>query len=123
MIQRVRNISNKKLEEIITGLAFGKLNKLLPVKRIIETEKTVSFHHPHPNYEMHVVIVPKKAIKNLHHMKEHDYEYLQDMISVARHIIKKFALGEKYYKLIINGGSTQKIKQLHMHLVSGKELI
>ncbi|WP_223292252.1 HIT domain-containing protein [Salipaludibacillus neizhouensis] len=41
------------------------LNGLLPVKKVIETERVLAFYHTRPKFEAHIVVIPKKHIPSL----------------------------------------------------------
>ncbi len=60
------DLAKTPLGDLIAGMAFGTpLSNLLPVKRIKETNKVVAYWHPKPFWEKHILLIPKKAIKNL----------------------------------------------------------
>jgi len=48
MKKKLLIIARSPLGELIIGLAFGKLSKLLPVDRVTETDKVLAFKHPKP---------------------------------------------------------------------------
>ena len=112
------DLSKMLLPDIIVGIAFGKFSSILPLTRIEETEKVIAFNHPKPEYKQHILIVPKKRIRNLSSVSKDTFGYLNDLIFVAKKIIKKQKLEDSNYRLIINGGENQDIKQLHAHLIS-----
>ncbi len=115
-------LAKSSFGELIVGLAFGKFSGLLPVKKIKETKKVIAFWHPKPFYEKHILIVPKKPIKKLTSLQEKDMKYINEIFRVAREIIEELGWEKTGYTLLANGGSRQKIAQLHFHLVSGEEL-
>ncbi len=112
-------LAKSPLGELIVGIAFGNFSKLLPVKRIQETEKVLAFWHPKPYWENHILIVPKKAIKNISALQPNDFEYVAEVYKVAQEIIKDNGWQETDYTIVINGGSRQEVAQLHFHLGSG----
>lgn len=105
--------------ELIVGLAFGKLSSLLPVKRIKETSKVIAFHHPNPHWQEHILIVPKKAIKNLAQAKSEDFEYIKECFEVAQNIVLEKDWQGSDYTIVTNGGKRQEVAQIHFHLGSG----
>jgi histidine triad (HIT) family protein len=114
------SLSKSALGGLIVGLAFGKFSGLLPIKRVKETDKVVAFWHPRPSWEKHILIVPKKPIKNLPALIEADYGYVDEVYRVANAIVQELGGWEKEgYSIICNGGSRQEVHQLHFHLVSG----
>jgi histidine triad (HIT) family protein len=104
--------------ELIVGFAFGKFGKLLPIKRLRETDKIVAFYHPKPSYKIHILIVPKKKTKSIGTLSSDDLVYISEVFKVANEIIQELNLESMNYRIITNGGTNQKVKQLHFHLVS-----
>jgi len=110
-----------KIVNKYTGTVFEKFPQFLPVKRIDENDRAIAFHHPKPCYEKHILIIPKKSIKNLSSLSNSELPYIQDCFKLVKTIIKKFNWEMKEYKLIVNGGKNQKIKQLHFHLIRSRK--
>lgn len=107
---------------LVTGVVFGKFSKLLPLGRIKENEKVIAFWHPKPSYEKHILIVPKKVIKNVSSLRDKDWKYIEEIFVVVKKIIKDLGWEKKGYSLLVNGGRKQEIKQLHFHLINGAKL-
>lgn len=118
IVKKLFSFSKTKLGDLIIGLSFSKFSKLLPIKRLIETDKVISFWHPKPSYTKHVLIVPKKSIKKITSLEKEDIEYIEDVFMVTKELVKKLDLEKEGYTLLINGGKTQEVKQLHFHLIS-----
>lgn len=114
-------LAKTPLGDLIVGLAFGKLSHALPVKKVKETDKVIAFWHPKPFWEKHILIVPKKAIKNLHSLKSEEEVYLQAIYRFARELVKELNWQDDYF-LLVNGGSRQEVNQLHFHLARGREI-
>ena len=103
------------------GCVFEYMSNLLPVKRVIETDELIVFWHPTPSYEVHLLIVPKKAVKDFSSMDAHGSFWLV-LPSVVQDLVQKFELVHKGYRLITNTGEYQDVKQLHFHLISGETI-
>ncbi|OGC51265.1 hypothetical protein A2982_04125 [candidate division WWE3 bacterium RIFCSPLOWO2_01_FULL_39_13] len=107
----------------MVGIAFGTpLSKLLPIKRVKETDKVLAFWHPKPFWEKHILLVPKKHIKSLDTLKDEDSEYIKEVYKVARDIVIELGWNETEYTILTNGGTRQEVNQIHFHLSSGKQL-
>ena len=91
----------------------------LPVRRLRETGKLLAFYHPRPNYPVHILLVPKKAITSLSDLAPEDRGLLDDLIECVQSLVAELGLEEPGYRLIVNGGKYQDAPQLHFHLVSG----
>ena len=116
--QKAFSIAKSSLGDLVVGLAFGTLSKLLPVKRVQENDKVIAFWHPKPFWKQHIVIVPKKAIKSITTLTEADEPYVAAVFTMASEIVKKLAWEKGGYSITINGGDRQKVKQIHFHLHS-----
>ena len=117
--EKLFEFSKSKVGNLIVGLAFGKLARLLPVKRVRETDKVLAFWHPKPFWEQHILIVPRKPIRSLISVDKSDLEYVDEVFLVAKEIIKELGWQNDEYSLSVNGGKRQKVKQLHFHLSKG----
>jgi histidine triad (HIT) family protein len=112
-------LAKSPIGELIIGLAFGKLSGLLPVKRVLETERAIAFEHPKPYWESHILIVPKRSIKNLSTASQEDFEYIKECLTVAQRVVLMKGWNDSDYTIVTNGGSRQEVSQLHFHLGSG----
>ena len=91
----------------------------LPVDRLGETTTLLAFHHPHPAYPLHILLVPKKPISTLTALDPvADADFLTDVYATAQLLIERFHLVENGYRLIVNGGKFQDFPYLHFHLIS-----
>jgi len=122
MSKKLFSLAKTPIGDLIVGIAFGKLSKLLPVKRVEETEKVIAFWHPKPFWEKHILIVPKKQIKSLVLVKDGDLEYINEVYRVAGKIVKRLNWEKGGYTILVNGGDRQEVNQLHFHLNSGEKL-
>jgi len=114
------SMAKTPIGDYIVGTVFESHSKVLPVKRVFENELVVAFYHPKPFWEKHVLIVPKKKIKNIVSLTQEDMVYVNEVFKVVKDIVSK--LGWKEYTLLINGGDRQEVNQMHFHLCTGKEV-
>lgn len=94
------------------------LNAKIDVKKEIETDTILAFHHTKPAWSFHIVIVPKGHVQKLTDLQ--NTSIVQDIFMAAREIIQRYKLNETNYKIITNGGTFQDSRHLHFHLVSGE---
>ena len=59
------SMAKTPIGDYIVGTTFESLSGALPVKRVYENDKVIAFWHPKPFWEQHILIVPKKKIKNV----------------------------------------------------------
>ena len=107
---------------LIRGMFFWcleNMSELLPVNKISETDSLICFYHPQPVYPVHILLVPKKDIRDLSQLDPIKDEFLVDMFSTVRTLVNEMDLEKDGYRLIVNGGEYQEFPQLHFHLVSG----
>jgi histidine triad (HIT) family protein len=108
-----------RLVRLIFFWCLENMSELLPVNIISETRSLICFYHPQPAYPVHILLVPKKDIRDLSQLDPMKDEFLPDMFSTVRTLIEELDLEKKGYRLIVNGGEYQEFPQLHFHLVSG----
>lgn len=120
--KKLFSLAKTPLGDLIVGIAFGKFSNLLPVKRIKETPKVIAFWHPKPFWEKHILIIPKRQIRNITSLRYEDGEHLYEVFKVAGQIVKELGWEKEGYSLLVNGGKRQEVNQLHFHLNSGKQI-
>lgn len=76
----------------------------------------VAFYHPRPSYPVHVLLVPKRAVKSLLDLRSDQLEIVADTVTLAQRLVRELEL-EGGYRLIVNGGRFQDVGQLHFHLI------
>lgn len=103
---------------------FGKIIKReIPADIVFENERIIVFKDIYPAARVHLLIVPKKEIKDLQSVSAEDLPLISEMVSIAQLLAKQFKI-EDGYRLITNNGTPagQTIFQLHFHLIGGSPL-
>ncbi len=97
--------------------------KEIPADIVFENERIIAFKDIHPAAPVHLLIVPKKEIKDLQSLKPEDYPLLSEIVSVAQQLAIEFNIAEGY-RFITNNGPLggQAVFHLHFHLMGGKQL-
>ena len=113
-------LARSKLGGGIVGLAFERFSYLIPVARIAENEKAMAFYHPRPSYKTHILIVPKKSIKDINAAKEEAEVYIEACLELKEQVLQKLPPGP--YEFITNTGARQDVPQLHYHLFTKEKL-
>jgi histidine triad (HIT) family protein len=83
-----------------------------------ETEALRAYYHPRPSYAVHILIVPKQAIRSLMAMESSQSQLLSEVLAMVQELVEELRLEDIGYRLIVNGGPYQEIPQLHFHLIS-----
>lgn len=115
-------LARTPLAGYFVGRLFAHMSFLLPVERLRETTTLVAFHHPRPSYPVHILIVPKRQIRDFMALKTSDADFLHDLAPTVQSLVKELGLAMVGYRLITNGGPYQDIPQLHFHLISGGQV-
>jgi len=90
---------------------------LLPLNQLGENAHWVAFHHPHPEYNLHLLILPKQPIASLSDAQMDDPSQYADLFIIVQKLITAYKLEHSAYRLISNGGQNQSIPIWHWHLI------
>lgn len=90
-------------------------DRIIPKVFTYEDEEVMVFPDINPLKPIHLLIVPKKHIEDLSMMN--DEGLMMKVTKIVQEMIKKFELGDKGYRLVVNGGGAQIINHLHFHLL------
>jgi len=93
-----------------------------PVKKVVETEQVLAFHHTRPFWPVHIVVVPKRHIGSLLTLDSGDEELLAEMMAVIRQIAAQVVAEHGACRVLTNLGEYQDSKHLHWHINSGEPL-
>ena len=102
-------------------------NQVLPeniiVKKVIETDNVLAFHHTQPQWPIHIIVIPKKHVLSLLDLIDNNSdEILLEMMSVIKKIIQQVIDEQGECRLTTNFGNCQTSKHLHWHIYIGKML-
>lgn len=94
----------------------------IPAEFVFENERLIAIRDIAPVAPVHILIIPKKAIKNLQALEKEDYPLIGEIAEVANAIAEE--LNIKDYRLVSNCGERagQSIFHLHFHLIGGRRL-
>jgi histidine triad (HIT) family protein len=90
-------------------------DKIIPKKFVYEDKDVMVFPDIHPLKPVHLLIIPKKHIKDFLDLK--DDILLGKIRKVIQEMIEKQNLKNKGYRVVVNGGGAQFIDHLHVHLL------
>jgi histidine triad (HIT) family protein len=92
------------------------------VKKVLETDHVLAYHHTRPFYPVHIVAIPKRHISSLITLEDSDNELLLELMGVIRKVAAMVTGEHGACRVITNLGEYQDSKHLHWHIVSGKPL-
>lgn len=87
-----------------------------------ENDHVLAFHHTHPHWPVHIVIVPKQHIDSFLNFDEANEEVFRELFSVIRDIAEKVTKKHGAARILTNLGGYQDSKHLHFHINSGESL-
>ncbi len=88
----------------------------LPARRLATTEAAVAFRHPRPEVRDHVVVVPRKRVRDLAMLHARgDEGALASMIRAAEAAARALPAAERVFT--VNVGVRLDVAQLHGHLL------
>ena len=84
-------------------------------------ESLVVFKDIYPQAPVHLLIVPRRHIRSVNQVTEHDGDIIARMILKGKEVAKEAGVAESGYKLLFNveRGGGQVIFHLHLHLLGG----
>ena len=80
-----------------------------------EDEDVMVFDDIHPIKPIHLLIIPKKHVKDFNELVEDEALELK-LNKVIRSMINEKRLSDKGFKIFMNGGGAQIVDHLHIHL-------
>lgn len=93
-----------------------------PVRKVLETERVLAYHHTQPFYPVHIVTIPKKHIPSLVTLEEEDNPLLIELMDIIKKVASQVTQEHGACRVITNLGNYQDSKHLHFHVVFGEPL-
>lgn len=96
----------------------------IPSDKVFENEYVLAFNDIEPKAPVHILIIPKKHIKDINEISEENIKYVESLMLSIKEIAKIVGVYESGYRIISNTGkdSGQEVPHLHFHLLGGKKL-
>jgi histidine triad (HIT) family protein len=98
------------------------IEKKVPAKIVFEDDAVIAFEDVNPQAPVHLLVVPRKHIPEIHSMTEADRELVGHLFFTATKIADERGLDAKGYRMVINNGAGagQTVFHLHLHILSGR---
>ena len=95
----------------------------IPATIVRETDTTVAFRDINPQAPTHVLVVPKKAVRNVAELADADEALAGHLLLVCRWLVKELKL-DGGYRIVANVGPDggQSVDHLHLHILGGRQL-
>lgn len=110
-------INEKKFDFYCEEALSGKTK----IDILFESEDVLAFYHTKPFWEKHIVIIPKKHIKDLISVSDEDMHIITQIMKVARDLARDLNLN-KGVKVLTNLGKFQDTPHVHFHLAEGEQI-
>jgi len=100
------------------------IDKEIPANIVYEDEEFLAFHDINPVAKVHVLVIPKKEIKNLDAATEEDALLLGKLQLIVAKVARILELDKDGYRVITNIGdnSGQEVYHIHYHILGGEKL-
>lgn len=109
----------------MTQTIFSKIiSREIPAQLVFESESVLAFKDIDPKAPTHILIIPKKELRDLSAATQADASLLGELLLAAASIAKSEGISEAGYRVVINTGANggQTVFHLHMHLLGGREM-
>ncbi|MBC7345558.1 MAG: histidine triad nucleotide-binding protein [Clostridia bacterium] len=96
----------------------------MPSEVVYENDRVIVFKDINPVAPVHVLLVPKKHIRDLTAVGPEDKDLLGELNLVAVDVARKLGVYESGFRLVNNCGedSGQVVPHIHYHLIGGRKL-
>mgnify|MGYP001008115209 FL=1 len=100
------------------------IDKEIPANIVYEDDEFLAFHDINPAAKVHVLVIPKKEIKNLDAATEEDLELLGKLQLTVAKVARILELDKDGYRVITNIGNNggQEVYHIHYHILGGEKL-
>jgi histidine triad (HIT) family protein len=101
-------------EEVLSGR--------VSVRKVLETDNVLAYHHTRPFYPVHIVTIPKQHISSLITLEQGDNELLIELIDIVKQVASLVVSEYGACRVLTNLGEYQDSKHLHFHVAYGEPL-
>ena len=93
----------------------------IPSNKVYEDDEILAFNDINPAAPIHILVIPKKHITSLAHMKKEDEAIVGKIYGVVNKIAEMQGFKENGYRVIVNCGrdAGQEVMHLHFHVLAG----
>ncbi len=108
----------------IVGKAFQHCSWAIPVKKVYNSKEIIAFYHPQPSYKNHMILSPKRAVKNLQEMASDRFsKYFVKIWDTAKEICVMHPEYHDSFVIVANGGKRQEVQQVHFHMFTNHDIV
>jgi histidine triad (HIT) family protein len=89
----------------------------MPVRKVFEDERVMAFHHPYPETEIHVVVIPKAHVPSLLADGARDGELLSSMVDAIQRAARQLGLDSAGFFVRANAAAPGVTPHMHWHVM------
>jgi histidine triad (HIT) family protein len=89
----------------------------LEIKKVWENERVLAFHHPRPQAEIHVVVIPKKHVPSLMDPMALDGSLLSSMVMAIQEVARELGLDITGFYVRANAAAPGVTPHMHGHVM------
>ena len=89
----------------------------LEVRKVWQDERVLAFHHPQPQAEIHIVVIPKDHVPSLLHPAALDGEMLSSMVLAVQVVAADLGLDKAGCYVRVNAGAPGVTPHMHWHII------
>jgi histidine triad (HIT) family protein len=104
---------------------FGKIIRgEIPADKVFENERVLAFRDIAPAAPTHILVIPKKHIRNAGAAQAEDQALLGELVLVAGQIAREQGFADDGYRLVMNVGPNggESVPHLHLHVLGGRRM-
>jgi len=91
-----------------------------PATIVYQDERLVAFKDRAPKAAVHLLVIPRKHIRNLDDLQDGDAELLAHLLATIPQIARENGLADGYRTITNTGrGGRQEVYHIHFHLLGG----
>lgn len=96
----------------------------IPARIAHESDEVVAFHDIDARAPVHVLVIPRRHISSIAHMRDEDAPLVGRLFAAARDVAAQLGVAESGYRLVINSGAHagQSVDHIHVHVLGGRSL-
>lgn len=98
------------------------LDRQIPARIVAEDEHCLAFHDVNPQAPVHVLVIPKVAVRSL--AEATDAGMLGQVMLMAARVARELGIEDSGYRVVLNtnGNAGQTVFHLHAHVFGGRVL-
>lgn len=106
-----------KPNDLVGLLASAGIQQASPVIPAVgESNECIAIRHPKPEGRVHLVLFPKRDVRNVLELQPEDGPYVLGCFALAR--VLTDLEGVRDYRLLTNGPALQHVTYLHFHVIA-----